>query len=325
MRKTLGATLVLLAAGAGAAQAFCGFYVAAATGELYNDSSKVIIARDGKRTTLSMFNNYRGDPKEFALVVPVPPGIKKQDVKVIDAKLFAHLDQWSAPRLVEYWERDPCWRPPPMKRPCPNCGGGVPKPTAVMAPRKLQVTVEAEFSVGEYDIVVLSAKQSGDLEIWLRQNKYMIPAGAAEILKPYVAAKTQFFVAKVNLERLAETPGKSTADGIYLSPLSFGYTSDRVSLPIKLGMINGRGTQDLLIFMISRLGRFEVTNYANPKIPTDIDVPESMKDKGKFGPFFLKMFARSWPSTRARRCSPSTPGRAAGAIPARPTPSARRS
>src|SRR5258706_10702857 len=112
MKRTLWfAGVLALAVGAGEAHAFCGFYVAAATGDLYNDSSQVVITRDGDRTILSMFNNYRGDPKEFALVVPVPPGIKKQDVKTIRPELFAHLDQWSAPRLVEYWEQDPCAPP----------------------------------------------------------------------------------------------------------------------------------------------------------------------------------------------------------------------
>src|SRR5690349_13245638 len=114
-RRTVALAAVLVSAGAGAAQAFCGFYVAAATGDLYNDSSQVAIARDGERTTISMFNDYKGDPKEFALVVPVPPGIKKEDVKTVRPELFAHLDQWSAPRLVEYWEEDPCYVPPPMK------------------------------------------------------------------------------------------------------------------------------------------------------------------------------------------------------------------
>src|SRR4029079_3107230 len=96
-RVTIALAAVLLASSAPRAQAFCGFYVAAATGDLYNDSSQVVIVRDGDRTTISMFKNYKGAPKEFALVVPVPPGIKKDDVKTVRPELFAHLDQWSAP------------------------------------------------------------------------------------------------------------------------------------------------------------------------------------------------------------------------------------
>jgi tol-pal system protein YbgF len=114
MTKGLAGAFALLALPA-AANAFCGFYVAAANAELYNDASQVVIAKTADRVTLSLLNNYKGDPKEFALVVPVPLGIKKQDVKVIKAELFAHLDQWSAPRLVEFWEQDPCFVPPPQR------------------------------------------------------------------------------------------------------------------------------------------------------------------------------------------------------------------
>ena len=40
-----------LAVSARDAHAFCGFYVAAATGDLYNDSSQVVITRDGEMVT----------------------------------------------------------------------------------------------------------------------------------------------------------------------------------------------------------------------------------------------------------------------------------
>ena len=36
--------------------------------------------------------------------------------------------------------------------------------------------VEAQFEVGEYEIVILSAKDALGLDIWLKENKYKIPA-----------------------------------------------------------------------------------------------------------------------------------------------------
>ena len=48
--------------------------------------------------------------------------------------------------------------------------------------RSLGVTIEAQYSVGEYDILILSAQQSAGLETWLRQNGYRIPAGASSVL-----------------------------------------------------------------------------------------------------------------------------------------------
>ena len=46
----------------------------------------------------------------------------------------------------------------------------------------LGVTIEAKYTVGEYDILILSAQQSTGLETWLRENGYRIPAGASAIL-----------------------------------------------------------------------------------------------------------------------------------------------
>lgn len=61
-----------LTATTGVAQAFCGFYVRKADANLFNKASQVIVVRDGDGTVVSMLNDYKGELKEFALVVPVP-------------------------------------------------------------------------------------------------------------------------------------------------------------------------------------------------------------------------------------------------------------
>src|SRR5687768_18154040 len=38
----------------------------------------------------------------------------------------------------------------------------------------------------EYEIVILSAKDSGGLETWLKQEKYTIPSGSEPYFRPYV-------------------------------------------------------------------------------------------------------------------------------------------
>ena len=57
-----------------ALSAFCGFYVAKADTKLFNKASQVVLVRDGDRTVLTMANDFRGDPKEFAVVVPGADG-----------------------------------------------------------------------------------------------------------------------------------------------------------------------------------------------------------------------------------------------------------
>ena len=111
MRSRLGlALLALLAVCAPPepARAFCGFYVASGEAKLFNHRSQVALVRDGDRTVLTMASDYEGDPKQFALVVPVPVVLKRGQIHVGDSTLVAKLDAYSAPRLVQYYDPDPC-------------------------------------------------------------------------------------------------------------------------------------------------------------------------------------------------------------------------
>src|SRR5260370_18578316 len=60
------------------------------------------------KTVISMMNDYQGEPWEFALVVPVPTVLQQGQVHVGDRELFKHLDAYSSPRLVEYFDPNPC-------------------------------------------------------------------------------------------------------------------------------------------------------------------------------------------------------------------------
>src|SRR5215475_15030048 len=115
LRMIRGGWLAVLAAGVlapSAASAFCGFFVAGNDAKLYNNASQVVLLRKGNRTVMTMSNNYQGPPENFAMVVPVPVVLHKEDVKTLPADVFDHIDSLSAPRLVEYWEQDPCYQPP---------------------------------------------------------------------------------------------------------------------------------------------------------------------------------------------------------------------
>ena len=92
------------------ATAFCGFYVASGDAKIFNKASKVVIARDGDRTVVTMASDFQGDPQEFAVVVPVPVVPEKSQVHVGDMAWVDHVDQYTAPRLVEYHDPSPCPR-----------------------------------------------------------------------------------------------------------------------------------------------------------------------------------------------------------------------
>lgn len=265
------------------ASAFCGFYVAKADSNLYNQASQVIIARDGDRTVLTMANDYQGDVKDFALVVPVPVILKEEQVNVGNPTLIKRLDAFSAPRLVEYFDENPCAPRPPVpmmeSMQAPSAGRGV---MSNETEADLGVTVEEEFTVGEYDIVILSAKESNGLETWLIQNGYKIPKGAKDLLQPYIRQGLKFFVAKVNLEEF-ETSGYE-----FLRPLMMAYESSRFMLPIRLGMMNAQGEQDLIVYLLSPDGQVELTNYRTAQIPSNVEIPEFVKSE--FDDFYRSMF-----------------------------------
>src|SRR5262249_59731079 len=72
------------------------------------DASQVVLVRDGDRTVVTMSNDYKGELTDFALVVPVPSVITKDQIHIGDRKYIERLDAYSAPRLVEYHDPDPC-------------------------------------------------------------------------------------------------------------------------------------------------------------------------------------------------------------------------
>ena len=230
-----------------------------------------------------MANDFKGDLKEFAVVIPVPTVLQRDQIHVGEKALLDHLDAYSAPRLVEYFDENPCrmvLEERAMAVPSPAAS---PAPTRFDQAKSLGVKIEAQYTVGEYDIVILSAQQSTGLETWLRQNGYRIPAGAAAVLNSYVKQNLKFFVAKVNLKEQAKL-GYSM-----LRPIQVAYESPKFMLPIRLGIVNADGPQELFVYALTRKGRVEATNYRTVKLPSNVDLPVYVKDR--FRDFYSAMFS----------------------------------
>lgn len=273
---------------AGAAQAFCGFYVSKADGELFNEASKVAMIRDGQRTVVTMANDFRGKAEEFAVVIPTPTVLEREQIHVAENALMDRLDAFTAPRLVEYFDEDPCVERALALDGVASSRAAAPAEAEVSREdraKTLGVTIEAEYTVGEYDILILSAKESDGLQTWLDESGYKTPEKARAVLASYIRQDMKFFVAKVNLKEQAKI-GAS-----YLRPIQIAYESPKFMLPIRLGTVNAKGSQDLLLFALTRSGRVETANYRTARIPTDIEIPLYVQNK--FGDFYQAMFARS--------------------------------
>jgi hypothetical protein len=281
----VAAVVAQLIAQVGPAAAFCGFYVAKADAKLFNKSSKVVLTRNGDTTAITMASDYEGEPKEFAVVIPVPTFIERRQIGVVEMKTVDHLDAYTAPRLVEYHDADPCL-PVPMPSTVARSGGAMQLSAGnVDTTRYKGVTVEANYDVGEYDVSILSAKESDGLVNWLTDNGYRIQQGAEAVLGSYIRQNMRFFVAKVNVARM------KLIGGNYLRPLQVRYDTAKFMLPLRLGTVNANGPQDLIVYALTKNGRIEASNYPTVKIPSDTDVPLYVKED--FGRFYKAMFEKA--------------------------------
>jgi hypothetical protein len=291
MRTLIGVAVCASIALAGVdAHAFCGFYVAKADAKLFNKASQVVIVRDQDKTVLTMANDYQGKVKDFAMVIPVPTKIERGQIHIGDMKVVDHVDAYTTPRLVEYFDPDPCPQPYAdemlrMDMDVPAMAEPSPPPMMKKPAEKLGVKIEASYTVGEYDILILSAKQSTGLVEWLKQEGYRIPDGAEPVVESYLKQNMKWFVAKVNLAEHDKLGGGK------LRPIQVAYESPKFMLPIRLGTVNAQGTQDLLAYIFTKNGRVETTNYRTVKLPSDVNVPEYTQSV--FGDFYKALFART--------------------------------
>ncbi len=268
------------------ARAFCGFYVSGADAKLFNNATMVVMMRDGTRTVLSMQNGYQGPTEDFAMIVPVPVVLQEENVKTLPDGIFDRVDQLAAPRLVEYWEQDPCFDPSGFEGTIRRSKAGSSGQGVLRAGvGGLGVKIEAQFEVGEYEVVILSARDSSGLDTWLKQNEYRIPDNAEPVLRPYVAQGMKFFVAKVNVKKVRFEDGRAV-----LSPLRFHYDTPEFSLPVRLGLLNSAGKQDLIVHILAKGQRYELANHPNVIIPTNLDLTESARKQ--FGEFYTSLFSR---------------------------------
>jgi hypothetical protein len=214
--------------------------------------------------------------------------LKKEQVHVADKGIVERLHDYSVPRLVEYTDPNPCPHEEAiaLKSGELHFRGGRGDDIRSFQMSLKSVRIEAQFKVDEYDILILSAEEGRALETWLRENGYRTPAGASRVLQSYIKQGMFFFVAKVNLAeqvRLGYTA---------LRPIQVAYESPKFMLPLRLGMVNAQGPQEMFVFAITRAGRVEALNYRTVRMPTDLDIPEFVRPQ--FVDFYRQLFTRRY-------------------------------
>ena len=281
MKRLMAGLLAMIALGP-SAWSFCGFYVAQEPGNLFNKSSKVVLARDGDHTVLTMASDYRGEPSEFGLVVPVPVVIQKGMVNVTEQALVDKLDQYTVPRLAQYYDTDPCSLYGSnilTKQFLQRIPAGRTYQSAVQT-----VRVEASFDVEEYDITVIAGDTGKDVAQWLIKHGYHLPEGSVPVLESYVKQGMHFFLAKIDLDAQEKSGSR------WPRPLQLRYDSPKFMLPVRLGTVNADGAQDLIVLALTKGGRVETTNYRTSRMPTGEILPEAVAEEGRFNKIYEAIF-----------------------------------
>jgi hypothetical protein len=314
-------TIGLCLAIAQPATAFCGLVVARSEAKLDNSASRVVIVREGNKSIFTMANNFQGDVRDFARIVPIPVIPTRKQVRIGDNQIIDQIDAFTAPRLAQYVDdygrmlfsdiekglvllwvlfsfgitllvvRKMAWWEKLIlvliisllfALAAPSFLNQANKSKSSSAPLASEsVRVMDQFSVGEYDVSLLDATESDGLTNWLKTNDYKLPAGAEPMLNSYIQQGMKFFVVKVNLAAL-----QKSGHG-FLRPIVIEYESPKFMLPMRLGTLNATADQDLTVYVLSPNAVAEVANYPTIPIPTDF-VSMAKEASGKELPSLIK-------------------------------------
>jgi len=258
---TLGATALALAANAGTADAFCGFYV---EGSAPSSRPTHPGRADARRHADGAVDAERlQGPLATSRCDPVPVVLKEADVKTLSKDVLSRIESLGAPRLVEYWSRTRVqagrcrrydmwrrarWRPR-------RCGDGIGRLV------RQTVKIEAKFTSPSTRSDPVGDRATG-LERWLKANA-TDPEGAGPLLGR-TSRRIEFFVAKVDPKKVTMVDGRAA-----LSPIRFHYESEEFALPIRLGWRTRR--QAGPDRQHHREHAVRVANYKNVVIPTNFD------------------------------------------------------
>ncbi|MBL8619127.1 MAG: DUF2330 domain-containing protein [Deltaproteobacteria bacterium] len=243
------------------------------------DTAQVALVRQGTTTTFTVSINPQGDSDDFALVLPVPSLLARDEIRVLDGEVFARLNGYTG--VLQMPDAG-----------CVSAGGGMDGGGAESdggGGGGSGVTVEAEYLVGDYEITILSATESGALFTWLNDHDYSLTPAVVPALEGYIAEGMYFMAARVS-------EGAAAADGAALPPLQVRYESAAFSIPLKLAALSSPGEQDMILYMMldqSHTGlRGGIANYPEFTVPDQCIWGEQGVDD--FEAFYESRFRPAW-------------------------------
>ena len=212
------------------------------------------------------------------MVVPVPVVLQKENVKTLAARALRPHRQARCPAPRRVLGAGPL---PPGRRGLrhsfsdePRAAGGSARNDAAIRARRRRERAGASRPRSPSASTRSSSSERTTRSAsttWLHDNGYAHPRRRRGAAPPVRARRDEVLrgqgrPAKVTLHERARAT---------LSPLRFHYDSDAFALPVRLGLLNSAGTQDLIVHILARGQRYEVANYDNVAIPTNLDVADA--------------------------------------------------
>jgi hypothetical protein len=286
--------------------AFCGFFVGRSEAKLNNSASRVVIVREGDKSTFLMANNFQGDVKDFARIVPIPVIPKREQVRIGDNKVIDQLDAFTAPRLAEYVDNLSVRWSEELKD-YGNILLGIFFMGLLifcMIPSKLTIIEKFVILVILGILLAIAAPSFFNQANKAKSSSTTMAAGSS------VNVVDQFSVGEYDVALLdaEESNGLATwlasngykmpqgaetmlnsyiqqgmkffvvkinseafqkAGQQFLRPIIIEYNSPKFMLPMRLGTLNATADQDLTVYILARDQFAEVANYPTVTIPTD--------------------------------------------------------
>lgn len=243
-------------------------------------TAHVVLMLSGPVSVVTVMVDYEGALDPFALLVPVPPDVTLDRIRAVKREFVARLEQLSAPRFHAFFEKNPC-EPGPVEQDWDVryevSEAGFPAPWFMpppernwTVPNEIGIATEPVFkqSENEFRFHVLAVSNSSELDAWLTKRGFSASPEALSALGQVLRDRRKLLVAEVNAQR-AELLGNG---GLQLGAIRYWSRQPVDSIASTLGLLNSAGVQDLFIYVLHPSQRFQVRNYCNLLLPTNIEV-----------------------------------------------------
>lgn len=229
----------------------CGAMVPDRGSHMAVDRETSVVGWDGRTEQIVLRFTVDGNARKAAWIMPVP---SRATVELGDRALFDELETVSAP---EHRTRHYFW---PRAHDWPFSSGSTDSAGAPAPGARASVGVVGRERLGDFDVARLTATDPRALRSWLETNGFVLPAGLATELKPYVAQKWEYVAV-----RLAPEAEGAMLRGT-LDPLRLRFASEKLIYPMRLSRL-AKNAQSLGLFVLAR-------HRMEPKSSIGGDAPE---------------------------------------------------